>query len=247
MCPRVTFLASSKSSKILSHNSFANPAAAIPSNPSVPLTHFLPPTSFPSASTLTFIGTKSPSNEIDTSLFYIRVSSLSLRILTLAMAAVYLDPQQDWGDKITGAALRDVFEREGYRDKVLWVPGQWWDGKDAVVVKPHVSEGGRGLVEIEKALETAEEGFRVRGKETYPNKEEVGMFWKLVAEARLVLDAAKEREHEDGGEGFVQEVMELRHVVELRTWDIRALMSAIDTVKEKLGVGDIVGFESVVG
>ena len=80
-----------------------------------------------------------------------------------------------------------------------------------------------------------------------PSKEEVEAFWGLVGEVRLVLEAAKEREHEHG-HGEAEEVMrDLRDVVESRTWDIRALRSAMNALKERLGLGDIVGFESVIG
>ncbi|KAH7406961.1 hypothetical protein DE146DRAFT_778560 [Phaeosphaeria sp. MPI-PUGE-AT-0046c] len=225
---------------------YFNPSATFHSNPSLPLTHFLPPSSFPSFSTLTFLGTKSNGFDVDTSFFYMRVSSLSLRILTLAMAAVYLEPQREWGSDVAGAALREVLEREEYRDKVAWLPAQWWDRRDAVFVKPRLREGGLGLLDMEKVLENAEEGFQIDEAEVYPSKGGVEAFWNMVGEARLVLETAEEKKHESGEVGSVQETRELRDVVELKTSDISALRSAIAALKESSGLGDIVGFESVI-
>lgn len=240
---RVRPLNSSYPTTELTPPSFVDPSKTIPSDPSLPLSHFLPPSSFPSLSTLTFIGTKSNELYIDTSLFYIRVSSLSLRILTLAMATVYLDPQREWGEDVAGTALRAVVEREEYRDKVVWVPWGWWDGEAAAFVKSWASEGGLGLLAREKVLTEVEDRMddddNDDGLDVVPKREAVEAFWKLVGEARLVLDVAKKS-------AFQEEMRELRDVVELRTWDIRALRWAIENLKERLGLGDIVGFESVV-
>lgn len=159
------------------------------------------------------------------------------------MAAVYLDAERDWGEDIAGAALRDVLEREGYRDKVAWVPGEWWDERsgEGAFVKTHVREDGLGLLQREKVLADVEARKDVVGREVVPGKQEVEAFWSLVGEARSVLDAAKDKEDE-----VVEEIKELRDVVESRTWEIRALLEAIDKLKERLGLGDLIGFESKV-
>jgi hypothetical protein len=74
---------------------------------------------------LTIIGTKTNSIDMDTSVFFIRVSTLALRFLTLAMGAVYDAPDREWGSDIVGAAMREVLKRQEWRQNSVWVPREW--------------------------------------------------------------------------------------------------------------------------
>jgi hypothetical protein len=98
------------------------------SNPLIPLHTFVPPHVLlyhDAFKALTIIGTKTNSIDMDTSVFFIRVSTLALRFLTLAMGAVYDAPDREWGSDIVGAAMREVLKRQEWRQNGVWVPREW--------------------------------------------------------------------------------------------------------------------------
>jgi hypothetical protein len=99
-----------------------------PFQPLIPLHTFVPPhvLSYHDAfKALTIIGTKTNSIDMDTSVFFIRVNTLSLRFLTLAMSAVYDVSNREWGSDIVGTAMREVLKRQEWRQNGVWVPREW--------------------------------------------------------------------------------------------------------------------------
>lgn len=123
--------------------------------------------------------------------------------------------------------------------------GMWWRGRGIEIrllgCRGSGGVGRMGILERERVLGDVEGRKDEVSVGVVPGREEVEAFWGLVGEARSVLDAAKERKDEVG-----EEMKELRDVVELRTWDIRALLAAIERLKERLGLGDFIGYESKV-
>jgi hypothetical protein len=154
------------------------------------------------------------------------------------MAGVYLDPERDWGKDIAGAALQDVLGRDRYRDKVVWLPGAWWNGTGAVFVKP----GVRRVMEVEKMLGEMRKEI---SREVFPGPEEVREYWDAIVEARRVLGEARERGHTHWEGEFVEEVGNVKYWVEERTWDTEGLKRCVGVLKGKMGIGEVVGFEAV--
>jgi hypothetical protein len=152
----------------------------------MPLHFFLPPPHLgytDAFKSLTIIASKVNSIDMFTSNFFIRVGTLSLRLLMQAMSSVYEDSDRDWGSDIAGAAMQGMLEREEWRDKVVWVPREWWNAMFVVV---------NGQLELEDMLEKMEkEGGE--GIAVYSSGQEVDGFWEKVSEAKQVLVGAKDR------------------------------------------------------
>jgi len=218
-------------------------------NPGIGLHTFLPPlpsTDPETFKTLTVIATKPDQQTLNANLFFIRVSPLSLRILTLAMAAVYNDPDRDWGADTVASSLQYVLEKREYRDKVLYQPADWFNGTGAIFSQPWAPTPAKRLLKMKKELQGLVRAGRC-GQKVFPNGVLVSKFWDTVTEAKRVLNAAKDRGHtEDEGE-FKDEVRALKYNVEARTWDIEGIRVGLEKLKARLGIGELVGFEAVVG
>jgi hypothetical protein len=223
-------------------------AEVLVSNPAVPLHIFLPPMQDTETfKALSVIATKTDGVDMDTDVFLIRVHPLSVRIVALAVAAVYLSLEREWGDDLVGAALRHVLEKEWYRDNVVWLPREWWNGTEAVFVKPWARSPAAKLLETEKVLKGLDGGSKNLAKSAvYPGLEERKGYWDTITEARRLLIEAKERGHTHREGEYREEVGNVKEWVEMRTWDTEGLRRNVGLLKEKLGIGEIIGFEAVV-
>jgi hypothetical protein len=185
---------------------------------------------------------------MNSSLFFVRVSALSLRILGAAISAVHIGPYKDWGDDLVAASLQFVLEREEYRDKVVWQRKEWYDGSDAAFVQPGVKSGVEGLIEVEKMLQGRDVQKKApKTREMYPSANEVKMFWDTVAEADLILKEAGYRGHTSDKGEFAEGVQNLKNWVELRTWDVVGVTERLEVLKEQLGIGEVIGWAMSIG
>lgn len=182
---------------------------------------------------------------MNSSLFFVRVSALSLRILNLAMAAVYTELDRDWGDDIVSSTLQYVLEKEEYRDKVIWQPKEWYNGTDAVFQQPWGKSGVERLLGMDNILEG--QSLNSKARETYPGAEEVKKLWDTVMEAKRVLSEAKDRGHTSEEGEFVEDIRVLKDWVELRTWDASGIRQRLGHLKEQLEIGEIIGYEIAIG
>jgi hypothetical protein len=170
---------------------------------------------------------KENSIDMSTCTFFIRVSTFSIKFLTLAMSSVYEARDGDWGSDITGAAMQGVLEREEWTGRGVWVPREWFIRADD------------GLGKIRK-----EQG---EGWEVYPRQQEVDNFWNKINEAEQVLVEAKDRGYTSESGGFEEEIGDLKDAVELWSWDVEGMGRKMERLKEVLGIGEIVGRKAVVG
>jgi hypothetical protein len=222
---------------------FFNPGTALLSNPRIPLHTFVPPhtLSYHDAfKSLTIIAAKLNSNDVSTYLFFIRVSTLSIRFLTLALSAVYDASERDWGSDIVGKAMQEVLEREEWREKVVWVPREWWEVGFKRV---------EGVLEVEDVLGKLEEQGRNKEEtlEMYPSEEEVGGFWNGVVEAKQVLVEAMDKGYAKEDGEFAQEYRDVKDAVELWTWDLEGMKRKVEILKEVMHIGEVIGYEAVAG
>jgi hypothetical protein len=210
-------------------------------NANIPLHTFLPPNNtFPS---LCIIAIKPDHAAMSSALFFIRVHTLSLRIVTLALAAVYEQgPDGEWGADGVAGALGVVFEREAYRDKVVYQPVEWYDGLCAVFVWSKVRGSVEGLIEMESVMDSVR-----RNDKVCPSEQEVNEFWGALVEAKQVLSEARDRGYTSEEGDSKDEVREVRYWVEVRSWDSEGVRRSVEKLKEKLGIGEVEGFEMVVG
>jgi hypothetical protein len=209
-------------------------------NTLIPLHTFLPPLASPEFGHIHLIGTKlhaaNDHQEMNSELFFMRVSPLSLRLLVLAVAAVHVDARRDWGKDIVGAALQYVLEQDEYRDKVVWQPVKWYDGVGAAFLQV------RGLLVMREVMQRA---YAPAGE--VPSKDEFGEFWDTFRNATLVLREAGYRVHTSVQGEFAVWVRALKERVELRTWDVEGIRERMEVLKGKLGIGDIIGYEMNIG
>ena len=161
------------------------------------------------------------------------------------MAAVHSEPTRDWGKDIVGATLQYVLEKEEYRDKVVYQPASWFNVTAAVFTQLWGLSRVEGVLGIESTLSRDKKTLDVR--ESYPGTEEVKMFWDTVTEAKHVLNEAKDRGHAEEKGEFRDEVRAVKYCVEISTWDVEGMRRNVEVLKARLGVGEIIGFETVVG
>ncbi|KAG9191595.1 hypothetical protein G6011_10329 [Alternaria panax] len=153
--------------------------AVILANPHIPLHHFLPPiTDVETFKRLSIIATKSGSNYLNTSVFFIRVSGNSLRILNEAMERIYNAPyvegyeNEDNDGGLPSAALQDVLHGEHHRDKTLAMDDEH-------------SQMFPEKADIHRFWHTASEARRVldEAKEKGHTSEQ-GIWWEAVKEVK---------------------------------------------------------------
>jgi hypothetical protein len=220
---------------------FFDSSTTLLSNPRIPLHTFVPPhtLSYHDAfKSLTIIATKSNSIDISTHIFFIRVSTLSIRFLTLVMSAVYDAPERDWGSDIVGKAMQKVLEREEWREKGVWVPREWWEAGFKRV---------EGVLEMEDVLGELEGKKEDGVAEVSPSEEEVGGFWNGVVEAKQVLTEARDKGYAKEDGEFAQEYRDVKDAVELWTWDLEGMKRKVEILKEVMHIGEVIGYEAVAG
>jgi hypothetical protein len=234
--------------------SFFDTPSVLLTNPTIPLHQFLPPlpsVDSESFKTLCIIATKSDAQNINSNVLFLRVSPITLRILTLALAAPFTEPERNWGSDVAASTLQYVLEEEKYgvRDKVVYQPAEWFNGTaagtGAVFTQPCAKTQVLQLLKVRKNIEQMQTGGGGGEYEAYPSTEEVEAFWATVTEAKRVLNEAKDRGHTERDGEFQEEVRELKEAVEVRTWDVEGLKEVVEWLKGRLGIREVVGFESV--
>lgn len=215
-------------------------------NDAMVLTTFLPPHLSIDAETfktLTVIGTKPDSVHLSSDILFLRISSLSLRLLTLAMAAVYNDEISEdiQGDDLSGRALQHILSQPPYRDKIIYIPADWFNHTTALFTQPYSPTPIQRLLAI-SPLHASQEA-----QEAYPSPGEVEAFWTTLKDAELVLSEARERGHTEDTGDFKEEVRNVRYLVDVRSWGIESLREEVERLKARLGIGEVVGYEAVVG
>lgn len=125
-------------------------------NPSIPLNIFLPPNGIAEAQNVHLVATKDDA-EINTGVFFLRVSSWSVRFLTTCLAVpVTASPYEDLGwsyDQITMATLLE--EDDEFKSGVVRQPRRWYNAygtEEAYAPGEHTEyhgpqvNGGKGKV-----------------------------------------------------------------------------------------------------
>lgn len=210
--------------------------AVILANPHTPLHHFLPPiTDVETFKSLSIVAAKSGGDYLNTSVFFIRVSGGSLRILTEAMETIYNAPDtegyenEDTDKCLPSTALQDVLYREHHREKVIFQPWEWYNSTTSLFYQPCFPSPAHHLVPISETLAVDDEQ-----RPMFPDAETVHGFWHTLSEARRVLDEAKEEGHTNGQGRWWDMVKEVKEWVELRAWDTDELKSRVTVLKVSL-------------
>lgn len=200
-------------------------AAVMLANPHIPLHHFLPPvTDFETFKSLSIIAAKSKSDHINTSVFFIRVSGNSLRILTEVMETIYNAPyteayeNEDNDGGLASAALQTILFQDRHRDKVIFQSQEWYNSTSSLFYQPYFPTQAHRLLAMSETLVADPEQSHV-----FPDTADVHYFWHTVRDARRVLDEAKEKGYTSEEGVWWETVSELKEWVELRAWDIEEL------------------------
>jgi hypothetical protein len=182
------------------------------------------------------------SKHISTSVFFIRVSGNSLHLLTEAMASMYDFAPSHRSEPVFAKALQRFLEQDQNRDKVLFQPIAWYDGSimdrsDAVVRQPFshaTSTRYHGDIESVylQALDMKKAYNDPKELPPYPSLKSTHLFWHSVAEARRVLDEAKERGHTAEHGEWREMVKEVRDWVELRAYDTVEVNRRVEALRE---------------
>jgi hypothetical protein len=191
---------------------------------------FLPPiTDIEIFKTLSVIATKPESSghyehaDLSTSIFFIRVSGDSLRILTEAMTVMYPFHAAQQSAENFAKALQLVLEIDQNRDKAVYQPHEWYDGSvedNGAMFRQPFSRDSSPPHDMEFYLEALEmeKKYNVH-KPLFPSTEAAHLYWHSVREARRVLNEAKERGQTAEQGEWREMVKEARDWVELRAWD----------------------------
>jgi hypothetical protein len=202
---------------------------------------------------LSIIATKPDDTTLSSSPIFLRTSTLTLQILTLALSTLYTSPDlnqnSDQGPRadIAALSLQNVLETDVYKDKVIYQPKQWYfDYRNAAFIQ----HWGETEVEILLRVKETLEIFRTddaRGWAEVSFETEMGEWWDLVMEARQVLGEAKDRGLTSEQREFGEKVKELKDAVEMRAWDLGGLMKSVEGLKVNLGIGEVVGIKAAFG
>jgi len=205
-------------------------------NLKVPLHDFLPPIiDVEHFKTLSIIAAKPDGNHLSTSVFFIRVSAVSLRILTEAMAAMYDGPSDDKDANVLATALQTVLEKDKNREHVLFQPASWYNGSSSLFQQPYFRTPAHRMLFLED-ISSASFPLTRKYQNTFPDTEAVDIFWHSVAEARRVLDEVKEKgQTADQGE-WREMIRDVRDCVELRAWDTEEVRKRVNVLKDRLEV-----------
>ncbi|KAG9381380.1 Glycosyltransferase family 34 protein [Pyrenophora tritici-repentis] len=204
-------------------------------NFNMPLHRFLPPiTDVEHFKILSIIAAKPDGKHLSTSVFFMRVSAVSLRILTEAMAAMYNGPPSDNG-KVLDTSLQYVLEKDEHREHALFQPASWYNSTFSLFQQPYLPTQAHRIIFLSDALSTS---FPLADKDhkLFPDDEAVNVFWDAVAEARRVLDEAKEKgQTAEKGEWW-KVVRETRDWVELRAWNVQEVRRRVAVLREGLEI-----------
>jgi hypothetical protein len=98
-------------------------------------------------------------------------------------------------------------------------------------------------------LEELEEQEKNIGEvpEVYPSEEEVGGFWNGVVEAKQVLVEARDKGYAKEDGEFAHEYRDVKDAVELWIWNLEGMKRKVETLKEVMHIGEVVGYEAVAG
>jgi len=210
---------------------------AILANPHIPLHHFLPPiTDVETFKTLSIIATKSESEDLNTTVFFIRVSGGSLRILTEAMEMIYNAP--DNGDEneefsVAATALQTTLSRPHHLEHAIYQPRKWYNSTSSLSYQPHYRMLAHRILPVHYTQTIpVDEG----SNPMFPNVDTVHRFWHVVSEARRVLNEAKEKGHTSEQGEWWEMVRDVKEWVEGRAWDTEELERRVRVLKEGLGL-----------
>lgn len=216
------------------------------SNAAIPLHIFLPPRTddFETFKYVSFIGAKPDNVTLSVGVLWVRVSDTAVRILTMAMSAVYESAAagQDGGSDVVSSALQGVLEQDVNRKTVLYQPAGWYNGTEAAPhalftqpSSPDVSSM-RNLLAMEDFLSAPPPDSSTLERASARLAREAEVFWATVAEARRVLNVAKEKgQTEDKGD-LQGPVRETREWVEMRVWEVEDVGRRVAELKDGLGI-----------
>ncbi|KAH8645289.1 hypothetical protein IG631_02753 [Alternaria alternata] len=210
--------------------------AIVLANPHIPLHHFLPPiTDVETFKSLSIIATKSESDHLNSSVFFIRISGGSLRILTQAMETMYDAPyiegykNEDNDGGLSSVALQNVLYLEQHRDEVIFQPQQWYNSTTSLFNQPYFPTPAHRLTPDLKTLTVDHEE-----QQMFPETADVHRFWRTASEARRVLDEAKEKGYTDEQGALWEMANEVKEWVQLRAWDMEELERRIMLLRASL-------------
>ncbi|KAI4923479.1 hypothetical protein J4E85_008517 [Alternaria conjuncta] len=216
---------------------YHDPAVFI-ANPHIPLHHFLPPiTDVETFKTLSIIATKSESEELNTTVFFVRVSGGSLRILTEAMEMIYNVPDNGDEDEEFGVAatvLQTILSRPHHLEKVIYQSSEWYNSTSSLFYQPYYRTLAHRLLPVHytQIIPGDNEG----SNPMFPDADTVHRFWHVVREARRVLNEAKEKGHTSEQGEWWEMVAEVKEWVEGRAWDTEELERRVRVLREGLGI-----------
>ncbi|CAE7031158.1 hypothetical protein CFE70_004378 [Pyrenophora teres f. teres 0-1] len=201
----------------------------------MPLHSFLPPIKdVEHFKTLSIIAAKPDGKHLSTSVFFIRVSAVSLRILTEAMTAIYNEPPNGNGNVLDNS-LQALLEKDEHREHALFQSASWYNGTLSLFQQPYFSTSAHRMLVLNDKLS---DSFPLVSKDQkmFPDDEAVNVFWDAVAEARRVLGEAKEKGHTAEKGEWWKMVRETRDWVELRAWNIEEVRRRVAVLKEGLEI-----------
>lgn len=209
----------------------------------IPLHIFLPPTTIPAIETfktLSLIAAKPDGESISTAVFFLRVSSMSLRILMEAMVELYHGAWSTESDgDIVGVALQSILERDADRDKAVYQDASWYNDTTSVFRQPWFETLAQCTVYRAGGGRDVDGEISDRGKQEekrIPDLDAVNSFWNSIAEARMVVNEAKDRGHTAEKGEWRDVVRGVRECVELKTWDVAEVDRRVKVLKEGLDI-----------
>ncbi|KAF2827975.1 hypothetical protein CC86DRAFT_438858 [Ophiobolus disseminans] len=171
---------------------------------------------------------------LSSDILFIRVTPLAIRLVTQALAAVYTEPPRDWGRDVTASSLQFILEKGEYRDKVLYQLASWFNGTAAVFRQVWAATPIERLLKISRILDST--SFHQSSQAPSPSPVGVEAFWTSVAEAKQVLNDARDRGHREEIGAFRDEVKAVREGVEMRAWDSEGLKWEVQRLKVLVGL-----------
>ncbi|KAI4682739.1 uncharacterized protein J4E84_007203 [Alternaria hordeiaustralica] len=207
-------------------------------NPHIPLHHFLPPiTDVETFKILSIIATKSESEELNTKVFFIRVSGGSLRILTEAMEMIYNLPDNGDEDEefsVVATAFQTTLARPHHLEKAIYQPREWYNSTSSLFYQPYYPTAAHRLLSppVTQTTSVDTEG----SSPMFPDADTVHRFWHVVREARRVLNEAKEKGHTSEQGEWWEMVAEVKEWVEGRAWDTEELERRVRVLREGLDI-----------
>ncbi|KAH7071663.1 hypothetical protein FB567DRAFT_633532 [Paraphoma chrysanthemicola] len=165
-------------------------------HPGTPLNAYLPPRNhtYGILKDLSVIAFKPDVTTLSPAPLFLRVSTLTLRILTLALAGIHNSTLSEPGTDVFASSLRSVLQMEAYKNAVLYQPYKWYHDYRQAVFQLHwgINEVDR-LLRVSETLKLLETGDLQDWSADVSFEEQMGEWWELVVEVRQVLGEARER------------------------------------------------------